>query len=98
MRSDPNILALNVELAAEAFDGIAFQSTALSRFLHRGDDIAALRTYGRIVALFKEFAVPAMKVLRDNLEDPDTLSVEAASEWRAQQDEAPCHGKTARAA
>ena len=86
MKADPHVLDLHAELAAEAFDGIAFQSTALSRFLRRGDDIAALEAYERIAGLFKEFAVPEMKVLRSNLESPDTLSVEAAAEWRANRD------------
>ena len=98
MTPDPHILNLHAELAAEAFDGIAFQSTALSRFLRRGDDVAALRTYERIAGLFKEFAVPEMKVLRSNLENPDTLSVEAATEWREDRDKSFGARKTARAA
>lgn len=76
---DPNILDMHAELAAEALDGVAFQCAAAARFLRRGDDVAAAKTYERIVALHREFIAPELRVIRDAIQNRDTMNGEAAA-------------------
>lgn len=76
---------MHVELAAEAFDGIAYQSQAVERFLRRGNYAAAGEAYERIVAIFREYAAPGMKAIAAA---HDPVTAEAAAEWRGEREQA----------
>ena len=60
---EPEILAGHIDLAAEALDGLAFQSSAAARFLQRGEIPAAIEAYKRCVRLHRDFASPSMRTI-----------------------------------
>ena len=60
---EPEILAGHIDLASEALDGLAFQSSAAARFLQRGEIPAAIEAYRRCVKLHRDFASPNMRTI-----------------------------------
>lgn len=78
-----NLLPLEIhrELAAEALDSIAFQTTVAARCLRRGDDAVAVETYRRVAAIMREFASPSIRALASVT---TSAFVEAAAEFREQ--------------